>query len=73
MLAARAQRKSDLPGRPMTQLERAQLFHTMALTAIKQGDITIGKALLREAIDTHPQHFEAAVRSLRALESNATN
>ena len=25
--------------------------------------------LLREAIDTHPQHFEAAVRSLRALES----
>ena len=40
---------------------------------IKQGDVTIGKGLLREAIDTHPQHFEAAVRSLRALEDNVVN
>jgi hypothetical protein len=45
----------------------------MALSAIKQGDVSTGKGLLREAIDTHPQHFEAAVRSLRALENNVTN
>ena len=57
----------------MTQVERAQLLHTMALAAIKQGDVAIGKGLLVEAIDTHPQYFEAAVRSLRALESSATN
>jgi hypothetical protein len=31
--------------------------------------VQTGKTLLREAIDTHPQHFEYAVRSLRALES----
>jgi len=73
VLSRGAQRKYELPVVPMTQIERAQLLHTMALAAIKQGDIAIGKALLREAIDTHPQHFEAAVRSLRALESNVTN
>jgi hypothetical protein len=54
----------------MTQTERAQLLHTLALGAIKQGDVTIGKGLLRQAIETSPQHFEAAVRSLEALEAN---
>jgi Flp pilus assembly protein TadD len=73
VLARGAQRNYDLPVVAMTQIERAQLLHTLALTAIKQNDITIGRGLLREAIDTHPQHFEAAVRSLRALEDNVTN
>ena len=72
-LARGAQRKYELPVVPMTQVERAQLLHTMGLSAVKQGDVAIGKGLLREAIDTHPQHFEAAVRSLRALENNVTN
>ena len=69
-LARAAQRNYDLPIVPMSQMERAQLLHTLALGAIKQGDVTIGKGLLRQAIDTSPQHFEAAVRSLEALESN---
>lgn len=73
ILARGAQRNYDLPVIPMTQTERAQLLHTLALTAIKQNDVTTGKGLLREAIDTHPQHFEEAVRSLRALEDNVTN
>lgn len=68
VLARGAQRKYDLPVVPMTQVERAQLLYTMALTAIKQNDVATGKGLLREAIDTHPQHFEEAARSLRALE-----
>ena len=69
VLARSAQRNYTLPVIAMEQTEKAQLLHTMALSAIKQGDVQTGKALLREAIDTHPQHFEAAVRSLRALES----
>ncbi|WP_386679879.1 tetratricopeptide repeat protein [Loktanella sp. R86503] len=69
ILARGAQRKYDLPVVPMTQTERAQLLYTMALTAIKQNDVTTGKGLLREAIDTHPQHFEEATRALRALEA----
>ena len=73
VLARGAQRKYDLPVIQMTQIERAQLLYTMALTAIKLGDVNVGKALLQEAIDTHPQHFEVAVRSLRALDTNVTN
>ena len=69
ILSRGAQRKYSLPVIPMDQIERAQLLHTMALSAVKQGDVTTGKGLLREAIETHPQHFEEAVRSLRALET----
>ncbi|MBE1283239.1 MAG: tetratricopeptide repeat protein [Rhodobacteraceae bacterium] len=70
VLARGAQRNYSLPVIPMDQIERAQLLHTMALSAVKQGDVTTGKGLLREAINTHPQHFEEAVRSLRALEAS---
>lgn len=73
VLARGAQRNYELPIVSMTQAERAQLLHTMALAAIKQGDVTIGRGLLQEAVDTHPQFFEAAERSLRALDQNATN
>ena len=72
-LARAAQRNYDLPIVPMTQTERAQLLYTLALGAIKQGDVTIGKSLLRQAIDTSPQHFEAAVRSLEALEDGVVS
>ncbi|OYU17221.1 MAG: hypothetical protein CFE34_16850 [Rhodobacteraceae bacterium PARR1] len=68
VLARGAQRKYDLPVVPMDQTERAELTYTLALTAIKQNDLSVGKALLAEAIETHPQYFEAAVRSLAALE-----
>lgn len=72
-LARGSQRNYELPVIPMSQIERAQLLHTLGLAAVKQGDVATGKGLLRDAIDTHPQHFEAAVRSLRALEANVTN
>jgi hypothetical protein len=35
--------------------------------------VAIGKGLLQDAIDTSPQYFEAAERSLRTLEAVATN
>ncbi|KZY46549.1 hypothetical protein A3731_31875, partial [Roseovarius sp. HI0049] len=70
VLARGAQKNYTLPVVNTSQAERAQLLYTLALSAIKQGDTTIGKGLLRDAIDTHPQHFEAAARSLAALEDN---
>ncbi|WP_107815052.1 tetratricopeptide repeat protein [Celeribacter persicus] len=73
VLARGAQGKYDLPVMEMTQTERAQLLYTLGLAAVKAGDVTIGKGLIKDAIDTHPQHFEAAVRSLRALEANVSN
>ena len=70
VLARGAQRNYVLPVIPMDQIERAQLLHTLGLSAVKQGDVETAKGLLRDAIETHPQHFEAAVRSLRALENS---
>jgi len=72
VLARAAQRNYTLPVMSMSQVERAQLLHTMGLTAVKQGDVETGKGLLRDAIETHPQHFEAAVRALRALENTVS-
>lgn len=69
VLARGAQRNYTLPVIPMEQTEKAQLLHTLGLSAVKQGDVQTAKSLLHEAIETHPQHFEAAVRSLQALES----
>ena len=43
------------------------------LAAVKRGDVEIGKGLLRDALETHPQHFEAAARALDALEGTVTN
>ncbi len=73
VMARAAQRNYQLPVLQLSQSERAELIYTMALAAIKQGDVSIGKGLLQDAIDSHPQHFEAAVRSLRALEANVAN
>jgi len=73
VLARGAQGMYELPVIEMDQIDRARLLHTMALSAIKQGDVNIGKGLLRDAIETHPQHFEAAARSLEALEANVQN
>ncbi len=73
VLARAAQRNYDLPVVQMTQTERAELLYTAGLAAIKQGDNTVGKGLLAQAVETHPQHFEAAARSLAALDSNVTN
>jgi len=69
MLARAAQGNYQLPLVRMTEAERAQLLHTAALAAIRQGETDVGRGLLAQAIETHPQHFEAAVRALNALET----
>lgn len=69
VLARGAQRNYDLPVIPMTQEERAQLLYTLALTAIKQSDVTLGRGLLEEAVESSPRYFEEAARALAALEA----
>ncbi len=71
-IARGAQRNYTLPVIQMTQVERAELTYTLALAALKQNDVVIGRTLLQEAIDTHPQHFDLAVRALRALDTQGT-
>lgn len=67
ILARGAQGKYDMPVIQMTQTENSQLLYSLALTAIKRGDVSVGKTLLEQAIETNPQYFEAAERSLAAL------
>ncbi|RBI86594.1 hypothetical protein DRV85_03940 [Rhodosalinus halophilus] len=69
VMARGAQGNYSLPVIPLSQVERAQLLHTLGLAAIKRGDVETGKGLFRDALETHPQHFEPAARSLAALES----
>ena len=67
-LARAGQGNYTLPIVRMTQQERAMLLYTMAIAAIRKNDVTIGRTLLQEAIDTHPQHYDEAVRALRTLD-----
>ncbi len=71
-MARGAQRNYTLPLIPMDQTQRAQLLHTLAITALRQDDIATARSLLQEAVDTHPQHFDVAVRALRALDTEAS-
>jgi Flp pilus assembly protein TadD len=72
VLARAAQRKYDMPIVTMTQVERAQLLYTAGLGAIKQGDVSTGRSLLQDAVETHPQHFAEAARALETLDANVT-
>jgi Tfp pilus assembly protein PilF len=69
VMARAAQGNYQMPLVRMSEIERAQLLHTAALAAIRQGQTDVGRGLLAEAIETHPQHFEAAVRALDTLET----
>jgi len=71
VMARGTQGNYAMPVLPVTQVERAQLLYTLGLAAVKQGDVAIGRGLMQEAVETHPQHFDEAVRSLRALERSA--
>ena len=71
---SRATRKNyGLPVVPMTKQEEAQLLHNVALQAIRNGDVAIGRGLLEQAVETHPQHFEQAVAKLEALNRQVVN
>ncbi|KAB7613467.1 hypothetical protein F9L33_12800 [Amylibacter sp. SFDW26] len=67
ILSRGSQENYAFPLIQVTQIERAQLLYTLGLTAVKQGKKSIGRGLIEDAIETHPRHFEAAVRSLEAL------
>lgn len=70
VIARASQGNYQMPLVQMTQTERAQLLHTAGLMAIRRGDTEIGRRLFQNAVDTYPQHFEAAARALRTLDSS---
>jgi len=72
-LARASQKNYTLPIIPMTETEKAQLYYTLGLSAVKQGDREMGIRLIRQAVDTHPEFFTEAQRSLDALTGSVTN
>ncbi|MCF6306073.1 MAG: tetratricopeptide repeat protein [Rhodobacteraceae bacterium] len=60
-----------LPVIPMNEPERAVLLFEIARIAIQRRDCDVAAGLMQEAIDTHPQHFEAAVAALEALNGSS--
>ncbi|GIX13973.1 MAG: hypothetical protein KatS3mg118_1932 [Paracoccaceae bacterium] len=71
VIARGLQGKFTLPVIPMTEEEKAQLLHNLALIALRQGKEEVARSLLAEAVATHPRHFEAAVSKLAALDAAA--
>ena len=73
MAIARAKRGDyQLPVVPMSESEKAQLLHNIALQAVRNGDIDVARGLLEEAIEVSPQHFPEASDKLAALEKQVS-
>ena len=53
----------------MSEEERAQIYHNMALVALRRDQPDIARGLLELAVETHPRHFAAAADKLAALQS----
>ena len=58
-----------LPVVPLSEEERAQIYHNMALVALRRDQPDIARGLLELAVETHPRHFAAAADKLAALQS----
>jgi Flp pilus assembly protein TadD len=67
VIARGRQRNYQLPILPMTETEHAQLLHDLAVVALENRDTEVARRLLQEALDVHPQHFEAAAVKLAGL------
>lgn len=64
-----ARRVYQLPLVPMTKTEEAELLHNIALQAIRNGDVDIGRGLLEKAVETHPRYYSEAADKLAALDA----
>lgn len=69
VIARGLQEKFSLPVIPMTDEEKAQLLHNLAVIALRKGRNEVGRGLLEQAVATHPRYFEAASQKLAALGS----
>lgn len=57
----------------LSEEERAILLHNIAVIALRRGDASSAKGLLRMAIEAHPRHYPEAAGKLAALEATVTN
>lgn len=67
------QGKYQLPIVPMTDREKATILNNLGIIAARQNQVQIAKGLFAAAVDSHPQHYEAAARRLASLETSVEN
>ena len=63
----------QLPVIPMTETEKAIILNNLGVIALRQGQEKIARGLFVAAVETHPQHYEAAASRLAALEGKVEN
>ena len=63
----------QLPVIPMTETEKAIILNNLGIIAMRRGETKIAKGLFVAAVETHPQHYEAAAGRLMALEATVEN
>lgn len=63
----------ELPIIPMTETEKAIIMNNLGVIAQRQGKTKIARGLFVAAVETHPQHYEAAAGRLAALEGKVEN
>ena len=66
-LARGLQGNYSIPVVPLTEVERAQIYHNLAVVALRQGEDDTARGLLELAVETHPQFFPAASDKLAGL------
>lgn len=67
VIARGRQGNYQLPIIPMTDKERAELLHDLAVVALDSGDDAVARTLLEESVKSHPQHYAPATEKLAAL------
>lgn len=63
----------QLPLVPMTDKEKAIILNNLGMIATNKGDIDIARGLFAAAVESHPQHYQAAADRLAALEGKVLN
>lgn len=63
----------QLPIVPMTETEKAIILNNLGVIAQRRGKTKIARGLFVAAVETHPQHYEAAASRLAALEGKVEN
>lgn len=63
----------SLPLVPMTEKEKAMILNNLGVIALRKGDRRTAQGLFAAAVDTHPQHYQAAADRLAALENKVVN
>ncbi|MEO0822875.1 MAG: tetratricopeptide repeat protein [Pseudomonadota bacterium] len=62
-----------IPVVPMTEEERAIIYHNLGVIALRKGDTRTARGLFAAAVDHHPRHYQQAADRLAQLDGAILN